>query len=266
MRNELRLARTRRWLRADTWETLVMVYLLGASGYWLVTTFLSTSSVWTQALIIFGGSAVFVLFAGFARAELLELLGPPGRLEVEPGQLIVHSPKWFSDPLYVPIEQIRFATIDRSSSKKRRFPVLGTEETAAKDREAWLWRKNREAALPALDLNPLDEIPNIAIVFDPPLEVPGRKTIKNFIFHIGSFVSRRLLVITAKVDHPDHAAALFEEFNLLRQPTAADLVELELSPDEKRQQRRGNIRAWIALIVFFVAFIGIPLLWMLLTE
>lgn len=141
MGQELPLARTRRWLRMETLETLIMVYLLGAGGYWLVTTLLSTSSVWIQVLIIIGGSAVFLLFAGFGRAEVFELLGPAGRLEVEHGDLILHSPKWFSQSLHVPLEQIRFVTLDGSSSKKRRFPVVGAEETAAKDRDAWLWRK-----------------------------------------------------------------------------------------------------------------------------
>lgn len=266
MGHELRLARTRRWLRLDTWQTLLMVYLLGAGTYWLVTTFVSSSSVWTRALILFGGSTVFLLFAGFTRAELLELLGPSGRLELDQPELIVHSPKWFSHPLHVPIEQIRFATIDDSNNKKRRFPLVGAQQTAREDRDRWLWRRNRQAALPALDLNALDETPNVAIVFDPPLEVPGRKTIKNFIFHIGSFVDRRLLVMTAKVDDLKAAAARFKELDLLRQPTAADLVELELSPDEKRQQRHGNLRAWIALIVFFLVSIGIPVLWVVLRE
>lgn len=266
MGHELRLARTRRWLRLDTWQTLLMVYLLGAGAFWLVTTFISSSSLWTRALIIFGGSTFFLLFAGFTRAELLELLGPSGRLELDQRELAVHSPKWFSHPLHVPIEQIRFATIDDSNNKKRRFPVVGAQQTAREDREEWLWRRNRQAALPALDLNALDETPNLAIVFDPPLEVPGRKTIKNFIFHIGSFVDRRLLVITATVDDLKTAAAIFERSDLLRQPTQADLVELELSPEEKRHERRGNMRAWIALVTFFAAFIGIPILWVLLRE
>lgn len=137
MRHEFRLARTRRWLRADTWQTLVMVYLLVGSAYWLVTTFLSTSSPWVQALIAFGGCALLLLFTGFVRAELIELLGPPGHLELDDDQLIVHSPKWFSHPLHVPIEQIRFATVDRSSEKRRRFPVVGAEQ-ASKDRGRWL--------------------------------------------------------------------------------------------------------------------------------
>lgn len=124
-------------------------------------------------------------------------------------------------------------------------------------------RKNRDAALPTLDLNALVETPNIAIVFDPPLEVPGRRTLKNFIFHIGSFVTRRLLVIAARIDDLEQAITLFEKLKLLREPTTADLVELEPTPDKKRQARRQTIAAWIAIIFFTV---GMPVLWLVMTD
>lgn len=75
----------------------------------------------------------------------------------------------------------------------------------------WLWRKGRERILPSLDLNPMEEIPNLALVFDPPVEIKGQKTLKTILTHPASYANRRIRVVTALVENAHDAKACFAE-------------------------------------------------------
>ena len=233
------------------------------SPYMAARLFLSATNITLQLLTVAGSAVVMTLFAGIALSQIRELFGPPGRIELTESELVLDSPSRLLEPRRVPLSQVRLATVDESSGDKQRFPVEGVEVLSAKkDQYAWLWRKNRSAVLPAIELNPLDEIPNLAIVFDPPLEEPGKKTLGTFLTHVPAFLNRRIRMVVASVENPVGARDAFAALRLLRPATAADLTAAQPGPEDQRHARRD---AWISgLVIFLVvgSWVG-GLLWSL---
>ena len=254
---EFPLVRSRQWRRGDTWEALFGLAVLCGGGYWVVRGSITTPNPWLRLAIVIGGVALLALFGGAAWSEMKEIFGRPGRIQLSSSEIVLDSPRWFRKPLRVPLSQVRLVTIDESGGAERRFPIAGAGRLSAKnDRDAWLWRKGQEGALPNLNLNPLDEVPNLAIVFDPPAEITAQKTLKTFLTHVASFISRRIRVVTALVDNPVGAKAAFDQLGLLRTPTQHDVSALQLSPEEKRQARRYNIISATVLVITVGAWIG----------
>jgi hypothetical protein len=251
------LVRTRQWRRSDTWEALWGLFILGAGVYWLVRGFVNAPNLGLRLLALLGGIALLAFFGGAAWSELKETFGRPGRIELSQSEIVLDSPKWFREPLRVPWSRVRLITIDESSGDKRRFPVAGAPTAIGKeDADAWLWRKGRDAALPQLELNPLDEVPNLAVVFDPPVEIPGRKTLKTFMSHVPSFVNRRIRVVTARVENAPEAASALGSIGVVRQATADDVAVLQLSPEEKRKARRHTVIAVVVMVLLLGTWIG----------
>jgi hypothetical protein len=191
-------------------------------------------------------------FGSKIRSDMREVFGRSGGIELTSSEIVLDSPNLFREPLRVPLSQVRLVSFDDSGNQKRRFPVGGGGPvTGKKDRASWLWRKDREAALPVLELNPMDEVPNLAIVFDPPVEIAGQKTLKTFLTHPASFVDRRIRVVSALVGNEMSAKASFDEIGLLRSPTTEDFAALPLSAEEKRQRRLYTLIAIASFVLIF---------------
>lgn len=247
----LPLARTKVFRRPEPlWELVLVAGLV----YGLVVAFLGTDSTLSR---VGCGAAVVVATAAFGSTTLVsfrEAFGRAGEIRIDQESITLDSPEWHPSPVRTPLRGVRLVAVE-DGEEKRKFHVQGRSEKAS-DKSAWLYRDGWNAALPGVKINPLDETPNVAILFDPPVDVTGKKDLVTLALHPRHFVNQRLRVVLARVTDARDATRAFRALGLLRQPTIEDVEAVKPGPEEARRLRRSQAWGFVWLGVIVVGYFG----------
>lgn len=247
-------------------------WVLEAAAIAVAFVFHSVTEDWAiwQRLAGIAGAALFFAFSWLqARAILRPTLRKDARIEVGPSGLLIKGENLFEEPIRVERSRVRLVAFDDSPiDVKDRFPVAGPVGDTPKERErnSFLFRKDRRGPLPTDPAHHLDEMPNMAIVLSTPIQLPGRRNFRTLLIKPQYFVNQWIRAITLRVVDVDAALAAFEEWEVVRSPTGEDIAALRPSPDESRQLKKLERIQWIGLTVTVVALFGIPIIYIASTS
>lgn len=174
------LVRTPRWRHIDTYGAFMLSIVAALFGYILVRSFLGESEFWLKLIPLGGAIVLTPVWAVMSQWRLV--FGPTGSIALTRSELILDSPRWFRQPLKVPLRQIQEVSF-----------------------EEWKQRGWWES----LELNPFHERANVTIFFDPPLEVPP-KTAKLFPTSKVNLRARSFRFVLARVENVGDLRAAFE--------------------------------------------------------
>jgi hypothetical protein len=146
----------------------------------------------------FAGAALFFAFSWLqARAILRPTLRKDARIEIGPTGLLIKGENLIEEPITVERSRIRFVTFDDSArDAKDRCPIADPVGHSPKERDknSYLFRKDRGGPLPTDAAHHLDEMPNMAIVLNTPLQLYGRRNLRTFFTKPQYFVNQYISV------------------------------------------------------------------------
>lgn len=234
--------------------------------------FYSVTKDWAlwQRIGGFAGAALFFAFSWLqARAILGPTLRKDARIEIGPSDLLIKGQNLFEEPISVERSRIRFVAFDDSGSEaKDRFPIADPVGDSLKERakNSYLFRKDRGGPLPTDAAHHLDEMPNVAIVLNRPIQLYGRRNLRTFFTKPQYFVNQYIRVITLHVADIAGARAAFEDWGVARSPTGQDIAASQPSPEERRQLKKLERIQWVGLTITVIAFFGVPVVYIATTS
>lgn len=183
-------------------------------------------------------------------------------IRLYPDSLVIEHRGLFKDPVVIPRVQIRCAVIDDRPARLRwfrdhkRFHLAGANGDVS---PSWLWSRTADSPVPLI--SHVGDVPNLAVLFDSPVELRSvKRWIKPFSLKGPIHIPRRrqrARGFVACVDDPRPAVDELQRWTLVRPLTLDDLAELQPTPAERRRARTRRIRTNIALFVI-VALQAIP--------
>lgn len=143
--------------------------------------------------------ALIASLVWFFWLRLVPEFRPAGELALSGDELVVSAPPFLREPLRVPRECVRAGAIDRPQRAVRSATTaLSVSAISAKTSEGF--------GISALVLH--SSWPNLALFFDPPVELPRPRLRARLLF------PRRVGALLAQVVDPAHAAAAFAPWDL----------------------------------------------------
>jgi hypothetical protein len=238
----LELVRPGRWRDGDAWSAIAVVLFIPVALYWGGSNLAGDSPLWLKVLIVLALPALAFAAAG-ATTQLRASFGPPGSIRVGGGEIVFRFDSTASEWV-VPLPQVRLATVDDSSGGEKRFAV--SDATPDDERAGWLWAPGKNMVPRATHLDWREAVPNIAFVFDPPIERRGAATLRNVFLYPRDVLNRRVRVIVGRVADAERARDALRERGLLG---AATLADVRAALPEAGEERRYRRLTWMGRLV-----------------
>jgi hypothetical protein len=205
------------------------------------------------SLVLLAIAVVFTLPALWT-GRRVALLRRPARLRFLPDRLSIEYPERLREPLEIPRDAIRVASVDVEDDCRFRVHASSGPYGGGQD-DLWLWSP-RGSPLPVLPPN--RGCPTVALLFDRPVAAPALRRQDPG----GPLRGEQLAGLLLAVRDPPTAERALDAWSLLRPLTMPDLFAVEerlgeVTDDPATGTRRGLLRRHLVRIGWGLVAIGV---------
>lgn len=244
-------------------EWLWVLQGLAAAVYLAYQTFAQSRALWQRAAGLAGAGLLLAFVSLGTRSILGPALRKDARIEVGDSDMLVKGENLFEEPVRIPLSRVRLVAFDASPDDVTdRFRVERPLGTTSADREAYLFRKGGDGALPYSPAHRADEMPNIAIVLDAPIELRGRRALRTLLVRPQYFFDQRIGVVTLRVADLGATRDVFERLGLARAPSGEDVAACEPTPEERRRLKKIERIQIVGVAVTLLLGLGVAIVYL----